>query len=365
MPHTRRDLFPMVAGAGLLTAAPAALRLRSASAQPAATPAGTPAVGTPMPAATAAANGTIAYALPGDGIFPEGVAFDAANNRFFAGSNATGRIFRGSLDDGTVEVFLDGAAQGLTQVNGLKIDQNGNLWACGYSTGLVAVYDSETGALIGQFSDGLPNNQTLLNDVAVTSAGTAYITDSMHPTVWVLAMPDATRLVPKTPISFEGTPFTYHDGINANGIVLSADEQHLIVVDSGTGTLYRVAVDGSAVEAIDTGGADLTAGDGLARDGDILYVCRNSAGKIARLRLSGDLTSAAFIDDVADPLFAYPTTVALTDHGTILVCNSQFNARQSGNPMLPFTILEVPLPPLADGGTPTAGTPEISATPVG
>lgn len=355
MPHTRRALFPMMAGAGLLAAVPAAARhLRSTSAQAAATP---------------AANGTIAYALPGDGIYPEGVAFDVATNRFFAGSNATGRIFRGNLDDGTVEVFLDGAEQGMTQVNGLKVDQNGHLWACGFATGLATVYDSETGALIGQFSDGLGADQTRLNDVVVSSSGTGYITDSTHPALWVLSMPDATSLVPGVPISFDGTSFAYHEGINANGIVLSADEQHVIVVDSGTGNLYRVAVDGSEVSQINTGGADLTAGDGMARDGDILYVCRNSAGKIARLRLSGDLASAAFIDDFDDPLFAFPTTIALTGHGTVLVCNSQFNAQQSGNPALPFTILEVTVPPLADGGTPSAATPAATpgheSTPVG
>ena len=347
MKITRRTLIPMIAGAGVIVANATVARQNRTFAQSGATPdAGSDLEPT-------------SYSLPGDDAFPEGVAFDRAAGTFYVGSNATGTIYRGDLATGEVTVFLEGADQGLTSVNGLKVDEAGRLWVSGAATGLAAVYDTADGAPIGQAANGLAPGTTFVNDVTVSSDGTGYFSDSMTPQLWIIPAGDGELGAPEI-VSFEGTVYEYGEGFNANGLQLTADEAQVIIIDSGTASLYRYTVDGGEVSTIDIGDADLTGGDGLALDGDILYVCQNSVGQISRLRLNADASTATFIDRFSDPAFAFPTTIALTDRDTVLVCNSQFDTRESGSPVLPFTVVEIALPPLTDGAaTPDAGTPVV------
>lgn len=346
---TRRALMPMVAGAGVL-----AMNTTIAPGQTGAQGGGTP--------GPEAGSGTIAYDLPGDAVYPEGVAFDPTAGVFYVGSTATGTIFRGDLATGEVTTFAEGAEQGLAGVTGMKVDASGLLWVCGASTGLIAIYDTTDGSVLGVASNGLGPEETFVNDVAVTSDGVGYFTDSVAPRLTAVGVQDGEFGEPET-ISFEGTAYTYGEGFNANGIVLTDDGAHLIIVDSGTASLYRYTIETGEVSLIDTAGADLTAGDGMALDGDLLYVCRNAVGQITRLRLSGDHAAATFVDEFSDPAFAFPTTIALTDRETLLVCNSQFGAMETGSPTLPFTVIEIAVPPLAaDDATPEAGgTPVVEA----
>lgn len=348
MSMTRRTLVPMMAGAGVFVANATIGYRNDALAQTGGTP--------------GAGFETTVYDLPGDGVFPEGVAFDRATGTFYVGSNATGTIYRGDLTTGEVAVFLEGADQGPTSVNGLKVDEAGRLWVSGAATGLAAVYDTVDGALIGQASNGLEPGSTFVNDVTVSSDGTGYFTDSMTPQLWIIPAGDGQLGTPEV-VSFEGTAYQYGEGFGANGIQLTGDEAHVIIIDSGSASLYRYTVGSGEVSAIDIGDADLTGGDGLALDGDVLYVCQNSVGQISRLQLGDDAGTATFIDTFSDPAFAFPTTIALTDRGTVLVCNSQFDTRETGAPELPFTVVEIAVPPLTGGaatpGATPAGTPVV------
>ncbi len=350
MSMTRRTLVPMMAGAGVFVANATIGYRNDALAQTGGTP--------------GAGFETTVYDLPGDGIFPEGVAFDRATGTFYVGSNATGTIYRGDLTTGEVAVFLEGADKGLTSVNGLKVDEVGRLWVSGAATGLAAVYDTVDGALIGQASNGLEPGSTFVNDVTVSSDGTGYFTDSMTPQLWIIPAGDGQLGTPEV-VSFEGTAYQYGEGFGANGIQLTGDEAHVIIIDSGSASLYRYTIGSGEVSAIDIGDADLTGGDGLALDGDVLYVCQNSVGQISRLQLGDDAGTATFIDTFSDPAFAFPTTIALTDRGTVLVCNSQFDTRETGAPELPFTVVEIAVLPLTGGaatpGATPAGTPVVAA----
>ena len=66
----------------------------------------------------------------------------------------------------------------------------------------------------------------------------------------------------------------------ANGIVASADGQWLIVVNSNTGTLYRVDPSSGEALAIDLGGQSVPYGDGLVLDKTMLYVVQNYLNKV-------------------------------------------------------------------------------------
>lgn len=343
MKLTRRAVFPVAAGSAVFVANATLSGHRVAWAQTGGTP---------------AAGGATVYALPGNAVYPEGVAFDPANNVFYVGSNAEGTIFRGNLATGKVTVFVEGAEAGLTSVNGLKVDDAGRLWASGAATGMAAVYDTVDGTLIGTASNGLPPDSTFVNDVTVSSDGTGYFTDSLTPQLWVIPTRDGQLGEPQI-VSFEGTVYQYGDGFNANGIQVNADQTQVIILDSQSASLYRYTATSGEISAIDIGDADLTGGDGLALDDDVLYVCRNSAGMITRLRLNEDASAATYLDDFSDPSFAFPTTIALTNRDTVLVCNSQFDTRDGGEPVLPFSVVEIAIPPLAAGSATPGATPDV------
>jgi Cu-Zn family superoxide dismutase len=344
---TRRGFLAATAGSAVVVAH--ATKGRSALARQ-----GTPATG-------GDSFETVTYALPGEAVYPEGVAYDPAAGVFYVGSTSTGTIFRGNLESGEVTAFIEASEQGLTGVNGMKVDASGLLWVSGASTGLAAVYDTVDGAPVGQVSNGLGPDATFINDVAVSGEGVGYFTDSLTPQLWAIPVADGALGEPEA-ISFEGTAYTYGEGFNANGIVVTPDDSDVIIVDIGSASLYRYEIASGEVSQVDIGDADLTGGDGLALDGDVLYVCQNAVGQISRLRLSEDRSSATLIDTFTDPAFAFPTTIALTDRGTVLVCNSQFDRQPTSDPVLPFSVVEVAVPPLPDGtGTPAA-TPGATPT---
>ena len=71
---------------------------------------------TPTPRQPAPAK---TYALPGNQVFPEGIAYASISNSFFVGSTNDGSIFKGDLTDGQVSVFSAGGADNRTAVTGL------------------------------------------------------------------------------------------------------------------------------------------------------------------------------------------------------------------------------------------------------
>ncbi len=147
----------------------------------------------------------------------------------------------------------------------------------------------------------------------------------------------------ETYLNFEGTPVQYGEGFNLNGIVSSADGRYLVTVKSATGELFRIDTTTKEVSLIDTGGADLTNGDGLLLDGQMLYVVRNQQEAIVPVELSADFASGVAGEPFTDESFMYPTTIA-QNSSELLAVNSQFNARETGNPELPFNVSNVWIP---------------------
>ena len=84
-------------------------------------------------------------------------------------------------------------------------------------------------------------------------------------------------------------------------------------------------------------------------DGRSLYVVRNDPGVIDRVELSQDLLSGEVVEEINDPSFRFPTTIAEYG-GRLLVVNSQLNLEnggsmgEAGEPELPFTISGVSYP---------------------
>src|SRR5688572_17332202 len=75
------------------------------------------------------------YILPGETVFPEGVAFDQRTGFFYVSSTTDGTIFRGELSEEMTSVFLPGGQDGRTTAVGLKVDDQGRLFIAGGGTG--------------------------------------------------------------------------------------------------------------------------------------------------------------------------------------------------------------------------------------
>lgn len=281
---------------------------------------------------------TTTYALPGQDVFPEGV--DTAGSYYYVTSTTDGTVFRGEVgSDDVAEVFLPGGRDGRTMAVGIEATRD-LLLVAGGATGLLFVHDRETGELLGRHA--VPaGGSTFVNDLAVSRDGDVYVTDSARDVVYRLAADDVTgSAVLDVLTGFAGLdpvgPF------NANGVVVTKDGRYLVVVQSDSGLLYRVSTADGDVRQIDLGGVALTAGDGLELKGRTLYVVRNAFGVIAEVRLDGRLRDGRVVDELTDPTFMFPTTVAL-DSGRLLVVNSQFDAR-GGDPVEPFTVSSVKRP---------------------
>ncbi|WP_255182517.1 superoxide dismutase [Rhodococcus sp. 06-1460-1B] len=248
-------------------------------------------------------------------------------------------------------MFLPGGADGRTGAAGIDtaddddlIDRASYLVIAGGATGKVWVYDRGTGGLAATFANGLGADATFLNDVAIADNGDAYVTDSRSPVLYRIPFEQMMAGVQDGPLetfaSFDGTPFVYGEGFNANGIVENDNESALIVVQSSTGNLYRIDKTSKEVTQVDLGGATLTNGDGMEMDDDTLYVVRNRDGLISKVDLDDDGRRGSVTGEITDPSFAYPTTVAAVDD-RLLVVNSQFDKR-GGEPVEPFTVSSVP-----------------------
>ena len=283
------------------------------------------------------------YVLPGEQVFPEGVAYQSDTGNFYVGSTTDGTVFRGDVESGPkeAEVFLEPNSDGRTTAIGMEVDEEGRLFIAGGETGRIFVYDTESADLVRRL-DTPDAEATFLNDVAVTPDGDAYFTDSMRPVLFRVTSTSDGVGEAEPWLNFEGTPAEYEEGFNFNGIDATEDGRYLIAVQSNTGELFLIDTESKEVVEINLGGETLANGDGLLLDERTVYVVRNEQELIVPVELSGEYISGEVGEPFTDPSFAFPTTIAKTD-GRLLVVNSQFD-KQEGDPELPFTVSSVEVP---------------------
>jgi sugar lactone lactonase YvrE len=304
--------LPIRVGIGAMAAAALWALPVGAQAQSPSTPAEGPGTSAGSPAAT-----------PGDqvdlppGWQPEGIA--SLNGQLFVGSLADGAIYRIDAATREGEVFVPGV-EGAVAV-GVEADEpNGRIWVAGGDTGEVRAYAADSGDLLATYTfEG-----GFLNDLAFTGDAVV-VTDSNVQQVGVIPLaadgslpePEAATTLPIT-----GDLAYQEDAFNANGIVATEDGR-VIVVQSVTGGLFVVDPATGAATAIDTGGADLTAGDGMYLDGSTLYVSRNQAEVIVTLELDEALGSAALVSEATSDGLDIPTTLTLAGDDLWIV-NARF-----------------------------------------
>ena len=253
-------------------------------------------------------------ALP-NGFQPEGIT-TGKRHTFFAGSRATGAIYKGSLRSGKGAILVEGGAG--RAATGIKLDRFKRLWVSGAGSKAIRVYDSRTGDEIRSYP--VPE-AGFINDNVVTRQG-VYFTDSNVQQLYFVPIGKKGALGELQRIPITGD-FVYGAGFNANGIekakggktlilVKSSDPGKLYTADAATGVTKEIALD-----------KPVTNGDGLLRKGRKLYVVLNRDNIVRELKLSRDLTSATTVRDITREEFDTPTTIARSG-GRNYVVNAKF-----------------------------------------
>ena len=286
----------------------------------------------------AAAQETERFTLPGNAVYPEGIAYDAATGDLYVGSTRTGTVYRGDADaPGELRVFLPGGEDGRTSVTGMKVDGYGRLFVAGRNTGRIFVYDAVSGERVAALTTPAAR-RTLINDVTVT-ADAAYFTDSFRPRLFRVPLTGTTVGEVEVWLELGGTGVPHGGGFNLNGITATADGRFLLTVHFDTGRLFRIDTHTKGVTEVDLGGTRLTTGDGLLLEGTTLYAVRETPASVTIISLSADLSRGTLTRTLTDPSLRLPTTLA--KHGNrLLVVNSQLDGRL---PELPFSVSNLPL----------------------
>lgn len=268
-----------------------------------------------------------------DGFQPEGIATGRGTD-VYVGS--LGRMEDDALVGGTIYKadlrtaegsILVPSREGRTAV-GLAVDERTNfVWAAGGPFGTAYVYDATTGADVADFSmNDEPFLATFVNDVVV-ARDAAYLTDSFRPFLYRIPLGPGGRVSDSAMVeemALTGDFVHVPGGFNANGIDVTPNGKWLIVVNSTTGTLYRVDPDSGVATAIDLGGEAVPSGDGILLDGKTLYVVQNAFDQIAVVELDPDLLTGKLVGTITDDDFRVPTTVAEFGHALYAI-NARFD----------------------------------------
>ena len=276
------------------------------------------------------------------GFSPEGIAFGRGST-FYVGSIFTSAVFRGDARTGAGSLIV--SPQAGREHAGLDYHrQNDWLIVAGGTTGQAYIYDATTGAALATYQLGNPSEgPTLVNDVMLTRDG-AYFTDSYRPVIYrlrfapgeALATGGTIEVIPLTG-AYQHEPGSLVAG-NANGIAVTPDERHVIVVNTTTGKLYLVDNRTGVAGEIDLGGGSLVGGDGILLVGNTLYVVQGGFNRIAVVRLSDGFTRGVIDRVISDPAFRFPSTVAAFG-SSLYVVNARFDA--TGYPDVEFEVVRV------------------------
>ena len=285
------------------------------------------------------------YPLPGNQLFPEGIAYDPKNGFFYTGSTINGDIIKVNVETGAAALFASGPKQGRADCRGMKLDGRDRLWVCGGEENKIHVLDGK-GMLIKSWDVKAMYNSGFLNDCALDGSY-VYFTDSRVQKIYRAGLNGSEPGNLEEWLVFNDQQIPYNAGFNANGIALTPDGKYIIIVVSNSGKLYRIDRNSKAIVEISLN-TPVTSGDGLWLEKNTLYVSRNALNKIFPVVLSSDYTKGNVGQGFGDNLL-FNTTIAKAGN-FLLVVNGQLNRRPSGAnptppaPVLPFSVSRVTIP---------------------
>ncbi len=277
-------------------------------------------------------------ALPDDDAYPAALAI-GADGRLYTGSYQSGAVWAISRDGVLSEV--PGSRERIGSVTGLDVAPDGAL----YILDRIAPLDAK-GAVVWRYADSelkavldIPNDETeglvLPEDIALDSAGEIYISDRKTGRVWrYTTAGEAVGLFWQMPCG---------ETCAATGLAYDPAHDALLITDSETDTIYRVAGSEASIRAagIYVDQADSGYGmDGItiSPEGEI-YIALLAWNRVAKLE-GGELIMLA-----RD--FRGASDVAY-DAGTdrLFISNwNQFSLGFGTRPQLPFALDVIDLSP--------------------
>ncbi len=189
---------------------------------------------------------TRALVVEAPGLYPEGIEYNPATGEFLLGSIRKGKVVA-VAPDGSVRTLVEDAR--LRSVVGIRIDrQRGRLIVTNSDYGVaersveadkfaiaaIGIYDLASGKPIHyvDLSNLRAGEKRFVNDVAVDSDGSAYVTDSLAATIYKVT-PDGQSSVFLAHERFRG------QGFNLNGIQVHPDG-FLLVAKKSDGALFKI-----------------------------------------------------------------------------------------------------------------------------
>ncbi len=277
----------------------------------------------------------IAFRVPGKDLIPEGIAYDPIDKNYYIGSTYQRKIVQvdstGKAQDFTIE-----KQDGSWGMVGMEVDPvRRHLWANTANAGVsmamkdpesetegrtaIFKYDLRTGTLIKKYETGSKDNPRFLNDVAISSNGDVYISESTAGDIYKI---DASRDVLELmiPGGSMGDP---------NGIAISEDNKFLYVSHLEGITVIDLA---SRERQLLAGPEDTQLG---SQDGMVFY--KNSLIGIQALTGGVDRVVRLHLQDpkhvkrlevlqVNHPLFDLPTTGVMVGDEFYYIANSQLRS---------------------------------------
>ncbi len=254
-------------------------------------------------------NSQVHYEVQRIDLVPEGIAWDAAGQKLLFGSMRTGEIF--ALDgSGQVTKFAELRHATPLAAIGMTVDEKrGLLWVIGSPSFLTERQDAEADALAGVFAFDVATGKERLrflsddagygfNDVTVAPDGDVYLSGE-----FLSVLRDGTgplrRLATSVPV------------YGSNGIVVTADNRHLITASYPSGIAVVRLSDGVTHFLRAPDNTELYGIDGLyLYDGDLVAIQNGiKPWRLMRFALAADLSE---ITDTITIDFGNPLITATT-----------------------------------------------------
>ena len=271
-------------------------------------------------------NSKIAFTFDDGYLLPEGIAWDPRRKRFFLGSTWRHNIIECTAA-GDCRPLVKEGQDGLYEVLGIKVDpRDRSVWAASNAAGESGLFhfDAPSGALIRKYTLSRTTEAHLFNDLAISSQGDVFLTDTQAGTVyWVSAATGRLEIFdPKLKVE------------SANGIALSSDDKTLYVAGFPDGL---TVVDVASKTFHPMGHPkDLCLGtiDGLTYFNGSLIAIQNGVmtHRVVRYRLAKDLKSIESFEvlERRNPLFDGITTGAMADGAFYFMANTQLDKVAGG-----------------------------------
>lgn len=277
-------------------------------------------------------NSEIAFTLEEKDLIPEGMAYDPVEKSFFVSSIYKSKIVK--IDrNGKITDFTSEKQDGLRPVTGIKVDAERRiLWACSevsspnsrnYNPGELGwsgifKYDLKSGKLLRKYPVFEKDTPHLFNDLVITRAGDAYITDSSTGSIYTIS-----HEKDEIALFLQSEDFLYPNGIaltpDEKGLYLAEGLHGLILIDIATGKYKPLSLPKGIISI---------GIDGMCFYKNSLVAVQNGLGRISRFYLNqkGDGIVKYEIIESNNPNFIIPTTGAVVNEDFYYLANSQLGS---------------------------------------